>query len=145
VNSGDHAFTGGPPVADAAVDLNPGSAALTGCTNAVVGAVTFTVGGSWRLGMTSLSATGGTGYVSGLSAHVYYTAGGLFCEFDVAGSLKGEYDNATGNLTLDVGYEGLVLSGVNQTGGWCDTLGFYDDDPAVFAGTINLSPAPVIS
>ena len=142
VNPGDHVFTAAPPVTDAAVELNPGSAALSACTHSVTDGVTATSSGIWRLG---LSDTSGTGYLSGVGVHFYVTAGGIYCEFDVAGALKGTYNDATGDFVLDPGFEGLVITGIEQTVRWCDTLGFYDDDPAVFGGTINLSPAPVIS
>lgn len=145
VNPGGHAFTTTPTVTDAAGQVTPGAGDLTGCTNIVVGAVTITPSGTWKLGLSTKTATGGSGYLSGVSVHLYGTAGGSFCEADATGSLKGTYNHTTGNLVLDPSFEGLTISNVNQTSGLCDTVGIYDGDPATGAGTVNLAPAPTIS
>lgn len=145
VNPGGHAFTTTPTVTDAAGQVTPVSGDLSGCTNPVVGPVTITPSGTWKLGLSTKTATGGTGYLSGVSVHLYGTAGGQFCEADATGSLKGTYNHSTGNLVLDPSFEGLTISNVNQTGSLCDTVGIYDGDPATGAGTVKLSPAPTIS
>ncbi|TQK69699.1 hypothetical protein [Nocardioides sp. SLBN-35] len=154
VNPGGHAFTPTSPdpvtVTDAAGQVTPVSGDLSGCTNAVVGPVTLTPSGTWKLGLSSKSGNGGTGYLSGVQVHLYGEAGGETCQADAIGTLKGAYDGTTGRLTIDASYEGLVLKNVTSSNPsapspLCNVVGIYEDDPATGSGIVQLTPAPSIS
>jgi len=153
---GDHAFTTGSTVTDAAGQVTPAAGDLDDCTNTVVGDVELTPSGTWKLGLSSKSGNGGTGYLSGVQVHLHgdvvdpVTGNTETCDADAAGTLKGTYDGTTGQLTLDHTYNGLTLTNVTSSNPTapvplCDNVGIYEGDPAAGDGVVQLTPAPSIS
>jgi hypothetical protein len=144
-HGGGHTFVPATPVPpytgyDAAADLGSATLGSTAapCKNAVVGNVTVTLGTfPWHLGCSAKTASGCTGYLYGVSAHLVATG----CTIDATGWINGSYNNS-GSFTGTTA-PGLTISGV--TGSLCSLIPVANGDHAHLSGVIGISPAITIS
>lgn len=114
--------------------------ALTGCTNSTVGNVTVTPTGTWYLGISSTTSTGGKGYLYNVGATVSAASGS--CTFTVSnGAVYGAYTNSTG-VFAGTTTPGLTIAGV--TGSACSLVGIKNGDKAYLSGKVKLSPIQTI-
>ena len=134
--NGKHKFV--PKTYTSATGLDPAATltkrTLTGCTSAIVGAVTITASKSWSFGMSSRTTTGGVGYLYNVTASV--SAAG--CVFTSKGAVYGPYTNSTGIFAGST-KAGLVLSNVN--GDSCSLVGVANGDKAYLSGKIKVTAA----
>lgn len=139
---GGHTYVPATPVApytgyDAAADLT--SFSLSGCTNQVVGPVTVTPSTlPWHLACTATTATGCTGYLYGVSAHLVAST----CSLTGTGVIYGSYTNATSSFTGST-TPGLTVSAVS--GPLCAAVPVKNGDVAYLSGTVVISPAVSVS
>jgi len=146
-NNGGHTFAAGTVVTDAFVQLTPTPSSFSGCTSSIFGPVSVVPAplSVWRLGLTAKTATGGSARMSGVNVRFRGTAGSLFCQADISGYLGGTYSRSSGTFTIDSSISSLIISGVTQAGGLCDTFGIFAADPVAAAGAITITPAPQTS
>jgi hypothetical protein len=134
--NGKHTFV--PKTYTSATGLDPAATltkeSLTGCTNAIVGPVTITPSKSWSFAMSSLTTSGGAGYLYNVTAKV--SAAG--CVFNSKGAVYGKYTNSTG-IFAGTTRAGLVVS--NVTGNTCSLVGVQNGDKAYLSGKIKVTPA----
>jgi hypothetical protein len=135
--NGKHKFV--PKTYTSSTGLDPAATltkqTLTGCTNAIVGAVTITTSKSWSFGMSSRTTTGGVGYLYNVTAKV--TTKGDICDFTSTGVVYGTYTSKTGIFTGST-KAGLVLSKVK--GPSCSLVGIANGDMAYLSGKIKVKP-----
>lgn len=156
--NGDHNYTpAGTTVTDGAFALTPTSTSFSGCVSSYGSSpsVVPATGSVWKFGFKTKTATGGTGFFSGVDVTLAISAGGATCRATAQGHLAATYTKSTGNLVLDPSLNGLTITSLTQTSGLCDTWGVFIGDPATGAtadpsasggvGFIKLTPAPQIS
>ncbi|MBE7188858.1 hypothetical protein [Jatrophihabitans endophyticus] len=107
--------------------------ALSGCSNPVTGKATLKPSGTWSLGLSSKSKSGGTGYLYNVTSTV--SAAG--CSFTSKGAVYGSYSNSTGVFT-GTKTAGLVLSKVS--GASCGLVGVKNGDKAYLSGKVKVTP-----
>jgi hypothetical protein len=134
--NGTHHFV--PKTYTSATGLDPAasltSESLTGCTNPITGTAHITPSKTWSFGISSLTTSGGVGYLYNVAAKV--SAAG--CSFNSNGAVYGKYTNSTG-IFAGTTRAGLVLSHV--AGNTCIALDVQNGDKAYLSGKIKVTPA----